>query len=251
MNTIWNPNDIFNTYSIYELDYAERAGTDAILISRQLAFASSLEFVYSPQRQFNSDNVQSNQYAARYLANYHGWDVQTIVGKTGLDNFIGAGIAGNLASAGLRAEVTWFSPNKSKNQQLNLEHNLVASIETDYSLPGEYNWLVKAAIIYIKKPQPNATSPYDAWQPLNAKTLSFSQFTHYFEVSLALTPLNRTSLTYSYYQNDAYYVSLANTYSLANEWQLLIALQRFSGFKGNSRAHTANSLLRASLQWNF
>ncbi|MEN8790469.1 MAG: hypothetical protein ABF295_13200, partial [Flavobacteriaceae bacterium] len=30
INTVWNPNDIFNAYSYFDFDYEERPGTDAI-----------------------------------------------------------------------------------------------------------------------------------------------------------------------------------------------------------------------------
>lgn len=76
MSTLWNPNDIFNSYSIYDFDYEERAGSDSILIKRTLDFASSIELVYSP----NQDN-DLHSTAGRYLLNYANWDLQFIAGK--------------------------------------------------------------------------------------------------------------------------------------------------------------------------
>jgi hypothetical protein len=65
MSTLWNPNDIFSSYSIYDFDYEERAGSDSIMLKRQLNFASSIELVYNPNQ--NSD---LNSLAGRYLFNY-------------------------------------------------------------------------------------------------------------------------------------------------------------------------------------
>ena len=39
MATLWNPNDLFNVYSIFDFDYEERPGTDAVMVSRSLGFA--------------------------------------------------------------------------------------------------------------------------------------------------------------------------------------------------------------------
>ena len=43
LNTIWNPNDIFNAYNFLDFDYEERPGNDAIRIQRFLNEQSKLE----------------------------------------------------------------------------------------------------------------------------------------------------------------------------------------------------------------
>ncbi|MBK7873229.1 MAG: hypothetical protein IPJ74_22445 [Saprospiraceae bacterium] len=43
INTVWNPNDIFNAFSFTDFDYEERPGSDAIRVKRYLGFASSIE----------------------------------------------------------------------------------------------------------------------------------------------------------------------------------------------------------------
>lgn len=100
MTTVWNPNDVFNSYSVYDFDYEERPGTDAVLVSKKLGFASNLDFVYSP-----NDDSELNSYALRHLFNTKGWDIQLIGGKAKIDNFVGAGIAGDIKGAGDRKSV--------------------------------------------------------------------------------------------------------------------------------------------------
>ncbi len=78
MNTIWNPNDIYNAYSIYDFDYEERAGTDAVILSRKLGFADGVDLVFSPAPQSGQDSA-----SLRYFANQSGWDYQLLQAELG------------------------------------------------------------------------------------------------------------------------------------------------------------------------
>ena len=46
INTTWNPNDIFNSYNIYDFDYEEREGSDAIRLKYFPNYQSSLDLAY-------------------------------------------------------------------------------------------------------------------------------------------------------------------------------------------------------------
>jgi len=39
VNLAWNPNDIFNAYSLYDFDYEERPGTDALRFQKFIGYA--------------------------------------------------------------------------------------------------------------------------------------------------------------------------------------------------------------------
>ncbi|MFA0440379.1 hypothetical protein BCU70_19630 [Vibrio sp. 10N.286.49.C2] len=248
MNTVWNPNDLFNSYSIYDFDYEERPGTDAISISRKLGFASSFDVVYSPNK--DSD---LQRYSARYLFNYNGWDAQTLVGRSGLDNVLGAGFAGDINGAGLRGELTWFDPwsQGEGGAQENDNATLVSSLETDFSFSGQRNWMLRASVLYISEPQEALDAEAYLTLPLTAKTLSFTRYTGYADVSFDLSALNRLTASGSYYEDGSYFVGLSNSYSLANDWQLLTVLQRFDGSTQSLFGQTPSTLLYANIKWSF
>ena len=45
MNYVWNPNDIFNSYSFFDFDYVERPGSDAVRLQLYLNSTASIEAV--------------------------------------------------------------------------------------------------------------------------------------------------------------------------------------------------------------
>lgn len=250
MSTLWNPNDIFNSYSIYDFDYEERAGSDAVLLKRKLGYASSVELVYNPNQDSDLDSL-----AGRYLFNYSSWDMQLIAGKSHLDYIIGTGLAGELQGAGVRAEMTWFEPTQETwdngEEVLTLESSLVATLETDYSFVSKRNWMVRASALYISNPQDQDSAAKFLNIPLTARTLSFTNYTYYADIGFDLNSLSRLTFSSSYYDDGSYFIGLSNSYSLANNWQLLGVLQRFDGLSDSLFGETPSLLAYAQIKWNF
>lgn len=246
MNTIWNPNDLFNAYSIYDFDYEERAGSDAFMLQRDLGFADGLDVVFSP-----SKDSELNDYMARYYGNSNGWDYQLLGGKSQLDNVFGGGFATDWQGAGVRGEVTWFKARKGSFRGVSLNNNTLVSLETDYSFAGERNWLARMAWLYIEHPIEVQNAQRYLNLPLNAKTLSFARHTGYLEVGFDITPLSRASVSTIYYSDDSYFIGFSNSYSLANNWQLLTVIQRFDGSKRSVFGETPATLLFANVKWSF
>lgn len=244
MTTIWNPNDIFNTYSIYETDYAERPGTDALLVSRSLDYASGIEGVFSPAQE-----EDLSRYALRYYFNHNAWDVQLIGGKSAYDQVAGVGFAGSLFDAGVRGEISYFDP--LENTQLVTEKTTVSSLEADYLLDSARNWNFRAGLLHISKPYAASSSTGYLTQPLSARTLSFTQLTLYAEVGADLTELNRASLALIYYQDDSFYLSVTDSYSLAENWQLTASLQHFDGSSASLFGQTPTTSLFAMIRWDW
>lgn len=246
MNTVWNPNDLFNSYSIYDVDYEERTGSDAISVSKKLGYASDVTLVYNP-----ASHQEYDSYAAKYLFNQSGWDLQILAGKSKLDHVIGGGFAGEIGGAGLRAEISWFNPTKKSDQGETLEKTSVASIETDYSFGGRRNWMARTAILYITHPISSQSAQLFLNQPLSSRTLSFTTLTAYADISLDVTPLNRTTLSSSYYDDGSYFLGLSNSYSMANDWQLMVVIQRFDGSSTSLFGETPGTLAFANVKWSF
>jgi len=252
MTTLWNPNDIFNAYSLYDFDYEERAGADAVLISRKLGFASSLNLVYNP----NQDS-DLNSYAARYLFNADGWDMQLLLGKSGFDRIIGAGFAGDVSGAGFRGEVTYFEPIYDHWPRLpvlssnELQATRVSTLEADYSVTGKRNWLIRGSLLHISNPTESDSALLYLNLPLTARTLSFTHWTTYFDVGFDISSLSRLTLTTSYYQDGSYFIGANGSYSLADDWQLLMVFQRFDGSHDSLFGQTAATLGFVQLKWSF
>lgn len=246
MNTIWNPNDIYNAYSIYDFDYEERAGTDAVMLSRKLGFADGVDLVFSPARQSGQDSA-----SLRYFANQSGWDYQFIAGRSRMDYVLGAGFATDVFDAGFRGELTWFDPIDPEFEGEPTKKTAVASFESDYSFGGERSWMGRAAWLFISEPQDASGALAYLNLPLDAKTLSFTRNTWYADMSFDLTSLNRVTLSASYYDDHSYFLGMSSNYSLANDWQLLTVIQSFNGSSGSLFGEAPSTLLFANVKYSF
>ncbi|MEJ2596616.1 MAG: hypothetical protein P8100_16155, partial [bacterium] len=71
---VWNPNDIFNTYSYFEVDYPERPGSDAVRLSYYTGNASTLELAAK------LDSGQQVTVAGYFRFNTLGFDIQFMGG---------------------------------------------------------------------------------------------------------------------------------------------------------------------------
>ncbi|WP_413111457.1 hypothetical protein [Thaumasiovibrio sp. DFM-14] len=244
MATLWNPNDIFNAYSIYDFDYEERAGSDAVQISRQVDFASSLDLVVSPTR--DSDETSA---AVRYLGNHHGWDWQTMVGKASRDSMVGAAMAGDILGAGVRSEVSYFEPIASLNTEREANSSIIATIESDYSIASRRNWLIRAALLYISNPQPAEDN--GATLISSARTLSFATWTTYIDAGFDFNELSRLNTSLVYYDDGSWFAGVTAAYSLADNWIASAVVQHFDGRASSVFGQSANTTLNLQLKWNF
>ena len=71
---VWNPNDIFNSYSYFDVDYPERPGSDAIRLQYYTGDASAIELVTKID---SSNRVTA---AGLFHFNTHGFDIQFLGG---------------------------------------------------------------------------------------------------------------------------------------------------------------------------
>jgi hypothetical protein len=245
MTTIWNPNDIFNTYSVYDTDYAERPGTDGLLIGRKLGFASGLELVFSP-----AEEMDLNRYAARYFFNHRGWDAQVLAGRAARDNVVGLGFAGSVLDAGVRGETSYFSCS-GQPDNADVKDTTVSSLEMDYSVSSERNWSFRAGMLHTSSPRTAESLAAYLTQPLSTRTLSFTRFTGYAEVGFDLSPLNRSTVSIIGYQDHSVYFSYVNQYSLADNWQLTASIQRFDGVDSSLFGVTPTTMVYTMIRWDW
>ena len=246
MNTLWSPNDIFNAYSIYDFNYTQRAGSDALLVQRKLGFASSLALVYNPNK-----NSELNSVIGRYLFNQQGWDVQLLAGKANLDYLLAAGFAGDIKGAGLRGELTWLKPSQDQWNGQTVQESGLASMESDYSFVSQANWMGRIAVLYISNPQEELSAVQFLNLPSTVRTLSFAEFTYYADLSFDLSALSRVTLSGSYYSDGSLFIGLSDSYSLAENCQLLAVLQRFMGSSASLFGKTPYLSASAQIKWSF
>lgn len=189
LNTIWNPNDIFNAYNFLDFDYEERPGNDAIRIQRFLNEQSKLEFAYKPGK-----NKHAHIGAFLYKFNKWTYDIQVLAGLHQDDLVVGGGWAGNLLNAGFKCELSYFHP---KEDISNHKGVWTASFVLDQTFKND--WYVSFSSLFNSKPsglQSGGLGFFDS--QLSAKSLFPFKFSFYSAVSKSFTPIFRSSLALIY-----------------------------------------------------
>ncbi len=246
MTTLWNPNDLFNVYTSFDVEYDERPGTDAVLLGRDLGFASRVETVWGL-----GDNWDETTLTVRYQGNEAGFDWQLIGGKNRVDAVAGGGLAGSFAGAGLRSEITHFEPMQDKLGEVEQKSTTVATVETDYSLSGRRNPTWRIALLYVSSPQAPAGAAQFVRGQLTAKTISFAEYTSYADLSFDITPLSRQTFGAGFYDDGSWFVTGSNRISLSDDWDLLLVWQHFNGSNDSLFGANPAHLIFAHLGWNF
>lgn len=246
MATLWNPNDLYNVYSMFDFDYEERPGTDAILINQTLGWASKVEGVWGFGKDWDDTSL-----ACRYRFNTSGYDIHVIGGKQNIDLVIGTGFTGSLKGGGLNGELTYFNPYQDEWEGADQNETMVATLETDYSVAGTQNLTWKASVLFISDPEDPGSALIFLNQPLTAKTLSFTRWTGYGEIAFDITSLSRQMIGSSIYDDGSWYSIATNTYSLADDWQLMLVWQHFDGTTESLFGEDPTDMIFGRIRWSF
>jgi hypothetical protein len=147
INTTWNPNDIFNSYNIYDFDYEEREGSDAVRVKYFPNYNSSFDFAYK-----FTDKFETDVFAGLYKFNKKNYDYQVLLGKFQEKVAVGVGWAGSIKLIGFKGEATYFQATQPNDQ-----NNLSTSISFDYSWVNGFYFM--AAYLY------NSTGSHEPYFP--------------------------------------------------------------------------------------
>lgn len=241
ISTVWTPNDIFNTFNYFDFDYEERPGTDAARVQYNLTPLSSLDLAVSAGR-----TASQNIGALMYHFNKWDYDFQLFSGVYHEDYTMGAGWAGNIAGAGFKGEVSYFTP----YQHFSDSGAIAASLSFDYGfqngiyvlVSGLYNNLGNDSI-------PNIAQL--TTESLSAKNIFPFKYTLFAEVSYSFTPIFKASLGGMFSPAGNAVIALPTlTYSISDNWTLDLIGQSFFSEQGNIYRALGNSIYMR-IKWGF
>ena len=215
---VWNPNDIFNTYSFFDFDYIERPGSDAVRLTLSTGAASAAEAVVK----MNNENKVTA--AALYRFSLLNTDLQFLAGETDQELFT-AGLrwSGNAGSFSIRGEATLFTPFGDSVEE---KGTIIATAGIDRVFSDKFNALVQ--VMYSNNPL-NLNSFSELYEGgLTARQLAFSEFSAIGQVSFSPTPLLNISLAAIWYPDlDGFYAGPTIDFSLAENVDFTFLLQYF------------------------
>lgn len=216
---VWNPNDVFNSYSLFDFDYPERPGSDAIRIRYFKDEQISLELAAKV------DYHKQKTIAGLFRINKWNYDFQFLAGwMNDQDYVVGTGWSGGIKGAGFRGEITYLYPThkNAENQDV-----LVATVSGDYTFPStlmlqlDFLYNTQTSIEGLQQSLWSFNAP-----PSSVKNLMFSEFNLYAAATYNITPLLKSNISGILMRKiDGYYLEPSLSYSLSNNAEISLILQ--------------------------
>jgi hypothetical protein len=237
---VWNPNDVFNTYSFFDFDYVERPGSDAIRLQYYPWYSSALEFAIKSDY---NDNITAS---ALYRFNKWGYDLQFLAGYVESEDLMaGAGWSGALGSVAFRGEVSWFQPYQNFKDSTGTG---ILTFGCDKIFKN--NSMAQIQLMFCNNPADPENFNEFYFGSLSAKELAFSKFTAFCQFSWPFTPLFNAALSAMWFPDmKGYYAGPSFDYSVAENVDLSLYWQHFES-KTSATAEKINiAFLRVKISF--
>ncbi len=231
---VWNPNDLFNTYSWLDFDYEERPGTDAVRIQHNWGFASSAELGYKIARDFDESVI-----AGMWRGNVGTYDLQGIAGYYAGDWVLGGGWSGYIESSGFRGETSLFLP----------DGTLTASVGGDHMLPsGVY---VSGEVLYNGGFSNQPGNEAALFQPPRADNLFIAKTGYFVNASASPHPLVSAGVgLMGSFTRSVHILIPQVSYSVAENLDFLVLAQLLRGSSLQGLTDTPNGVY-LRLKWSY
>jgi len=246
INLVWNPNDLFNAFSYIDFDYEERPGSDAVLFTWYTSGSSSLDLA------MKSDSSGNTTLAARYLFNFHDYDIQFIGGKNGDDFVIGGGWTGNVGDVSFRGEGSVFTP-LAGNEEVS-KTSVSATISADYTFKNSL--FIHSAFLFNSSGSTapgNGISLLNPSSDLSAKNLSVGKYELFGQISYPVNPILNVNFAGMLNPSDgSSYLGPTATISLQDNLELMLTAQLMLGEPGSEYGFMGNTYAAfGRLRWSF
>jgi len=240
---VWNPNDIYSSYSFFDLSYPERAGTDAVLFTYYSGPMSQLDIVAS----VNADD--SLTLSGRYKFNVKNVDLQVIASYFNQSDLIaGAGFEGYVKDYSLRGEFSVISPIENSGNE---PAAFVSSLAIDRMFSNQLS--LQAEWLYNSFATPEELQSFEQFYatPFSVKSLSFDNHSFFLRANYPLTPLINGGISGMYYLKlGGLFVSPSLSVSMMQNLDFKISYQLFTMKPENLDRYDYN-FLYWSLQYSF
>ncbi len=241
---VWNPNDLFNTYSYFDFDYEEKPGSDAIRMQYYIGESSKIELSTS----LNSDKEITSLLLYRF--NTHGFDIQFLGGVfTESDYVFGGGWSGSIAGGGFSGEFTYYHPMKN-----NSENNaaVTATLHYDYTFSNSLNLQFESLYNGFGADEFSSGLGEVLFMDLSPKNLFPTKVAFFGSGAYNLSPLITVMLAGMYGPEGSFiYVGPTLTYSMSNTMELAAIGQYYTMDKVENSLANSGSALFIRLKWSF
>jgi hypothetical protein len=237
---VWNPNDIFNTYSFFDVDYIERPGSDAVRLQYYPGSSSALEFA------IKANNDKDITTAVLYRFNRWGYDIQFLTGYVNGEDYVaGTGWSGAFGSISFRGEASWFQPVKHFSDSTGR-----GLFTVGFDKAFKDNSMVQLQFMYCNDPVDFSSFGTFYTGNLSSKDLAFSKFTAFGQFSIPATPLLNLSFSAMWFPDlKGCFLGPSCDYSLAENIDLSLFWQYFQSTLNGTSTRINLGFLR--LKYSF
>lgn len=237
---VWNPNDIFNPYTVFDVDYAERPGCDAVRLQYFPSASSAVELAVK------EDSEKKLTAAALWRFNKWGYDIQAIAGYAGGHDFIaGAGWSGAIGTVSFRGEATWFRP---VGRYSDSTSKAIVTVGADKMFAD--NSMIQVQIMYCNDPLEPAAFASFYTGSLSAKDLAFSKFSAFIGGTVSLSPLVKVTISgMAIPDMKGWFAGPSLDWSLSSSLDLSVIWQYFKANMGGTAVRNNLGFLR--LKYSF
>lgn len=233
INAIWNPNDLFNTFSFIDFDYEKRPGSDALRIQYWLDFAARVELAVTLADRFDEMVV-----AALYAFNVRAYDFQVFAGKMRADWVWGGGWAGSIGATGFKGELTaFYEPGRDSAR-----FNLALAVGLDHMWSSSF--YLNGGLLFNSTGATDRVTDLFTYRP-SAKYLWPFRYALFVMGAYPFTPLlsGNMALIYSPGKQHALFLNPSLGLSIADNWDLHLV--------GQLQAARVSSAYRIPLKAGF
>lgn len=218
---VWNPNDIFNSYSYFDVDYPERPGSDALRIQYYPGMTSTIEAVAKV------DSAGEITAAGYFRFNALGYDLQLLGGVLSEDDLIlGGGWSGSIVNTSFRGEATYF---RNLDSFKDTTGDLMLSLGLDHTFANSL-WL-QGELLYSGFAEELSAGSFLQLlsSDMGIKQLGFTPWSFFGSVSYPITALINGSLAGMYYPDwKGFYLGPSFDISVGDNLALSLIMQGFS-----------------------
>jgi hypothetical protein len=242
LNYVWNPNDLFNAFNYFDFDYEERPGADALRLQYFTGGMSAIDVGLKPATEF-----QKAVYAGQYRFNVVGYDFQVLGGYYHERITAGAGLAGNLGTAALKAEGTWFGENDT------IADSFSGALDIQYGFKSGINLIFS----YLYNSAGSNTLDLNdqgifVFSELSADNLMPSKHSLFGDISYTFNPLITADLGAIYtFGFDMFFIMPNFTYSITENLDLNVLAQVFVALKTVQGTPGSSNFLYIRFKWSF
>jgi hypothetical protein len=241
INTLWNPNDLYNTFNFTDFDYEERPGSDALRIKYYTGDFSSLEVAAKM-----GPSIDSTVLGLMYKTHLGLFDLQFLGAYYFSEWAVGAGWAGSLGQLGFKGEFTGFIPYRDSGEEIQFS----ANTGLEYIAPG--NLILGMSVLYNSSGSANASLTQLINAEITAKNLYPYRWALATTIFASLSPLVNIGGSVIYSPNEFHPLFVVPTigYSIKENWDIdmigQIILQR-----GSEKYESPGQLIFLRTKWSF